>query len=199
MTSYDPQPQPHPHPHPQPEPHPQPAAEAVRLRRAGDREGLRALADRHPHNPSVAYQAAWLHDTLGLEAEAVPYYEAALAAPETAAAPHSPGAPADPAALGADDRLGAHTGLGSTYRVLGRYADALAAFDRALEEYPGDPALTAFRAITLHNLGRSAEAVTDLLTLLTRTSSAPGIAEYRRALEHYAAHLDEVVLSSGGL
>jgi tetratricopeptide (TPR) repeat protein len=163
------------------------ATEAVRLRQAGDREGLRALAVRHPHDPAVAYQAARLHDTLGREAEAVPYYEAALAAPGGPDGPDSPGR------LGDEDRLGAHTGLGSTYRALGRYDDALAAFDRALDEYPGDPALTAFRAITLHNLGRSAEAVGDLLTLLTRTSGAPGIAEYRRAPEHYAAHLDEVV------
>jgi tetratricopeptide (TPR) repeat protein len=157
------------------------AAEAVRLREAGDRDGLLALAARHPNDPAVAYQTAWLHDRLGLEAEAVPYYEAALLA----------GGLDD--GLDDEDRLGAHTGLASTYRVLGRYDDALAAFDRALAEYPGDPALTAFRAIALHNLGRSGDAVADLLKLLTATSSAPAVARYRRALEHYADHLDETV------
>ena len=161
-----------------PAPDDPPAARAVRLREAGDRAALLALAARHPDDPAVAYQTAWLHDRLGLEAEAVPFYEAALAPAE------------GPGGLSSEDRLGAHTGLASTYRVLGRYADALAAFDRALAEYPGDPALTAFRAIALHNLGRSAEAVTDLLTFLTRTSSAPSIARYRPAIEHYAAHLD---------
>lgn len=154
-----------------------PAAEAERLREARDREGLLALAAGHPHDPAVAYRCAWLHDTLGLEADAAPYYETALAAP----------------GLSGPDRLGAHTGLGSTYRVLGRYDDALAAFDRALAEFPGDPALTAFRAMALHNLGRSADAVGSLLRLLTRTSSDPAVAAYRRAIEHYADHLDETV------
>lgn len=153
------------------------AAEATRLREAGDRDALLALAARHPQDPAVAYQTAWLHDRLGLEAEAVPFYETALAV----------------GGLDDEDRLGAHTGLASTYRVLGRYDDALAAFDRALAEYPGDPALTAFRAIALHNLGRSGDAVADLLKLLTATSSAPAVARYRRALDHYADHLDETV------
>jgi tetratricopeptide (TPR) repeat protein len=151
--------------------------EAVRLREARDREGLVALAERHPHDAAVAYQCAWLHDTLGHEADAAPFYETALAGPN----------------LTDEERLGAHTGLGSTYRVLGRYEDALAAFDRALLEYPADPALTAFRAIALHNLGRADEAVSSLLKLLTHTSSAPGIAAYRRAIEYYADHLDETV------
>jgi tetratricopeptide (TPR) repeat protein len=154
-----------------------PAKEAVRLREAGDRAALLTLAARHPHDAAVAYQTAWLHDRLDLEAEAVPFYENALALD----------------GLPAEDRLGAHTGLASTYRVLGRYDDALAAFDRGLAEHPGDPALTAFRAIALHNLGRSGEAVTDLLVLLTRTSDAPSIAQYRRAIEHYAVTLDETV------
>lgn len=153
------------------------AAEATRLREAGDRDALLALAARHPQDPAVAYQTAWLHDRLGLESEAVPFYETALAV----------------GGLDDEDRLGAHTGLASTYRVLGRYDDALAAFDRALAEYPGDPALTAFRAIALHNLGRSGDAVADLLKLLTATSSAPAVARYRRALDHYADHLDETV------
>jgi tetratricopeptide (TPR) repeat protein len=155
-----------------------PAARAARLRAAGDRDALLALAARHPDDPAVAYQTAWLLDTLGREAEAVDFYRAALAAE----------------GLPPADRLGAHTGLGSTYRVLGRYDDALAAFDRALAEHPADPALTAFRAIALHNLGRSGEAVSDLLKLLTRTSDEAGIARYRRALEHYADRLDETVL-----
>jgi tetratricopeptide (TPR) repeat protein len=155
----------------------QAGTDAVRLREAGDREALIALAARHPHDAVVQYQAAWLHDGLGLEAEAVPYYERALAA----------------GGLTAEDRLGAHTGLGSTYRVLGRYADALAVFDRALAEHPGEPALTAFRAIVLHNLGRSGEAVRDLLKLLTATSGAATLTDYRSAIDHYADHLDETV------
>ena len=35
------------------------------------RELLVVLAARHPDDAEVAYQAAWVHDVLGLEAEAV--------------------------------------------------------------------------------------------------------------------------------
>ena len=135
-----------------------------------------APCPRHPHDPAVAYQAAW-HDTLGLEADAGPCYEAALAV----------------GGLDDEDRLGAHTGLASTYRCSAATTYALAAFDRGLAEYPGDPALTAFRAIALRNLGRSGDAVADLLELLTATSGAPAVARYRRALDHYADRLDETV------
>ncbi|CAM5255159.1 hypothetical protein SALBM135S_01547 [Streptomyces alboniger] len=58
-------------------------SEAVALREAGRREEARELlvnlAARFPADEEVAYQTAWVHDTLGLEAEAVPYYERALA------------------------------------------------------------------------------------------------------------------------
>src|SRR5262249_54033548 len=141
---------------------PELAGRAARLREARDREGLLAPAARHPQDAGVAYPTPWPHDTLRLEAAAPPYYETALAA----------GAPPE------RDRLGAFTGLGSTYRVLGRYDESLRVFDRALAEHPGDPALTAFRAITLHIAGRSGEAVGDLLKLLTRTSGDRGIAAY---------------------
>lgn len=153
-------------------------AQAVRLREEGKRDEARQLlidlARRHPDDAEVAYQAAWVHDVLGLEAEAVPYYERALARE----------------GLGAEERLGAHTGYGSTLRVLGRYDDALAAFGRGLAEFPGDPALRTFMAMALHNAGRSEEAVSTLLKVVAESDRA---GRYQRAIEYYADNLDETV------
>ena len=84
-------------------------AEAVALRadgRAADaRPLLIALAVEFPNDAEVQYQAAWVHDYLGLEAEAVPHYERALAL--------------DP------DFADAHYNLAGLCEQLGRGADAL--------------------------------------------------------------------------
>ncbi|QEV16512.1 tetratricopeptide repeat protein [Streptomyces alboniger] len=152
--------------------------EAVRLREAGRREEARerlvALSARFPQDTEVAYQTAWVHDTLGLEAEAVPYYERALAGP----------------GLSADDRRGALLGLGSTYRILGRYEEAVATLGDAAAEFPDDGALRTFLAMALYNTGRTHDAMEMLLTLLAATSKDPGIAGYRPAIEEYAKDLD---------
>ncbi|TMS00464.1 tetratricopeptide repeat protein [Nonomuraea basaltis] len=151
---------------------------AVRLREEGKKDEARLLlvdlARRHPDDAEVACQAAWVHDSLGLEAEAVPYYERALAGP----------------GLSAEDRLGAHTGYGSTLRVLGRFEEALEVLGRGLAEFPGDPGLRTFTAMALHNAGRSGDAVSTLLKVVAESDKAGG---YRRAIEYYADNLDEIV------
>ncbi|MET9494241.1 tetratricopeptide repeat protein [Streptomyces sp. NPDC006552] len=155
-------------------------AQAVRLRETGHREEARArllvLRDRFPDDAQVAYQTAWVHDTLGLEAEAVPHYVDALAG-------HG---------LGADDRKGALLGLGSTYRTLGRYADAVATLSEATAAFPADNALKTFLAMALYNVGRAHDGMRLLLTVVTETSADPDIVGYRSAIEHYAQDLDAV-------
>lgn len=135
---------------------------------------LVALAERHPDDAEIAYQTAWVHDSLGLEAEAVPYYERALAGDGLAVA----------------DRLGALTGLGSTLRVLGRVAESRALFDRALQEFPGAAGLRVFRAMALYNAGEAREAVSELLKLLVEAGHVGG---YEPAVAYYADNLDETV------
>jgi hypothetical protein len=58
-------------------------AHAVKLREDGQAEQARQLLlelrAEYPTDAHVAYQAAWVHDSLGLEDEAVPHYEAAIA------------------------------------------------------------------------------------------------------------------------
>ncbi|MGW6396095.1 tetratricopeptide repeat protein [Streptomyces sp. NPDC055103] len=195
-----------------------PLAEAVALREEGRKEEARellvALAARRPDDAEVAYQTAWAHDVLGLEAEAVPYYERALAASGDGAgnasgngAGEASGAGAGDASLAGDDigsgigtgtrtgltpddRRGALLGLGSTYRILGRYDDAVTLLTAAAEEFPEDGSLRAFLAMALYNTGQHHESVRTLLRLLAATSDDPSVRAYRQAIEHYAEDLD---------
>ena len=158
-------------------------AEAMALRASGDeagrqraRELLLTLAAELPDDAEVAYQTAWLHDVLGLEAEAAPFYERALAG----------------TGLAESDRLGSHLGYASTLRTLGRYPEAVAAFHEGLAEFPFDHALRTFLAMALYNVGEHHEAMRTLLETLAATSSDPGIQSYRPAIEYYAKDLDAV-------
>ncbi|QCX80900.1 Tetratrico peptide repeat protein [Streptomyces sp. YIM 121038] len=153
-------------------------AQAVRLRESGRREEARALllplSESHPDDAEVAYQTAWVHDTLGLEAEALPHYLRAIQRP----------------GLSDEDRRGALLGLGSTYRVLGKYPEAVAVLRDAVAEYPDDGALRTFLAMALYNTGRHHDAMALLLNLIATTSRDPEIAGYRPAIEYYAKDLD---------
>lgn len=153
-------------------------AAAIRLREEGRREEARtrltALAAEYPQDAVVAFQTAWAHDALGREAEAVPHYERALAGE----------------GLPAEDRRGALLGLGSTYRTLGRYPEAVETLRRGVAEFPADGAMRAFLAMALYNTGGHHEAMRLLLELLTATSGDRGIQDYRTAIDLYAGDLD---------
>lgn len=152
-------------------------AAAVALRERGDDEEARAalvdLHRLHPDDPRVNLQCAWIHDKLGLESEAVPFYEKAL-----------------DGGLDGEDLHDALLGLGSTYRALGAYDEALGVLDRAVTEMPDARDLSVFRAMTLYNTGRAKEACQTLLQVLVETSGDEGIVRYRSALSEYAADLD---------
>ncbi|MEO3977234.1 tetratricopeptide repeat protein [Streptomyces sp. CAU 1734] len=160
-------------------------AEAVRLRELGTPESraearrlLLDLARRLPADAGVAYQTAWIHDVLGLEAEAVPHYERALAVP---------------GGLGPADRAEALLGLGSTYRILGRQAEAESLLRSAVAEFPGHGGLRVFWAMALFGSGRHEHAVQLLLRLLAATSGDPSVRDFRRAIETYADELTPAV------
>ncbi len=152
---------------------------AIRLRENGELEAARAallaLAEERPDDAVVQYQAAWAHDVLGLEADAVPFYERALEL-----------------GLRGDDLEGALLGLGSTYRTLGRYADAERTLRRGRQEFGAGRCFDPFLAMALYNLGRHPEAMELLLQTLAETSAEESIRRYRRAILAYAADLDAV-------
>lgn len=138
------------------------------------REVLERLA-RAPGDAGVLYEAACVHDRLGLESEAVPYYVAAIER-----------------GLTGEALRGAYLGLGSTYRALGRYAESKATFLEGLARFPGAQEIRVFLAMTLHNLGEHHEAVASLLRVIADTTADAETQGYERAIRLYAENLDRI-------
>jgi tetratricopeptide (TPR) repeat protein len=154
------------------------AARRVReARRSGDLEGARrlalALVAEHPGQAELQYEAACVHDQLGLEAEAVPFYEAALAL-----------------GLPPQSLRGAYLGLGSTYRTLGRYEQAEATLRAGLAHFADAAEFLTFLAMTLHNRGQSRQAVEMLLGVVADTSADAHVVAYRKAIRFYAQDVE---------
>jgi tetratricopeptide (TPR) repeat protein len=153
-------------------------AQAIRLREVGQLEEARALlldlVAAHPDDPVVNYQCAWSHDALGLEREAVPFYERAIAL-----------------GLTGDDLEGALLGLGSTYRCLGEYQKAIETLGKGAAQFPNQRSFEVFLAMALYNTGAHAEAMERLLRTLAETSADASIQRYKRAILFYSDKLDE--------
>jgi tetratricopeptide (TPR) repeat protein len=151
---------------------------AIRLRQEGQvehsRELLLKLVAAHPDDPAVNYQCAWSHDTLGLEREAVPFYERAITG-----------------GLSGEDLAGVLLGLGSTYRCLGEYQRAIDTLRRGVAEFPDNRSFEVFLAMALYNVGQHAEAIEQLLRALAETSADDSIHDYKRAILFYADKLDQ--------
>jgi tetratricopeptide (TPR) repeat protein len=149
----------------------------IALRESGRLDEARDLALRlHtelPDDAQVNLQCAWIHDRLGLEGEAVHYYEKAIAS-----------------GLEPEDLRHALLGLGSTHRALGHYELALSTLSRGVERFPQDRGLQVFHAIALYNNQRSKEACEALLGILLDATADEEITRYEPALREYAADLD---------
>lgn len=152
---------------------------AIELRSAGKPEEakpiLLGLLAQTPDDPDILYQLAWVHDLMGLEGEAVPYYEKAISS-----------------GLKEPDRCGALLGLGSTYRTLGLYDKSKNILERGRQEYPQAKEFNVFYAMTLYNLGQYDQAMGLLMKELGETSNDEGIKSYQRAIAFYSDKLDQV-------
>jgi tetratricopeptide (TPR) repeat protein len=152
---------------------------ATAMREAGqDEEARRLLLELHadqPKNALVNLQCAWVHDKLGLESEAVSFYEKALGL-----------------GLEGDDLRDALLGLGSTYRAIGQYEKAVSTLRRGVDLFPGHGGIKVFLALALYNDRSAKEACEMLLQIVADTSADPTVAAYRRALDLYAEDLDRI-------
>jgi tetratricopeptide (TPR) repeat protein len=153
-------------------------AERIRaLRQAGDHEGARSLAVElvavAAGDCELQYEAACVHDYLGREAAAIPFYLAAIAD-----------------GLPPEQLRGAYLGLGSTYRALGQYPSAEQALSEGLTRFPDAAELKTFLAMALHNLGKSKQAVELLLTVIADTCADQHLCQYRKALMSYAHDIE---------
>ncbi|AXN38673.1 hypothetical protein CN689_21390 [Peribacillus butanolivorans] len=136
---------------------------------------LMELAKQNPEDAVIQYQCAWSLDILGLESQAVPYYETALTL-----------------GLSEEDAKGAYLGLESTYRTIGEYEKSQRTLETGLSKFPEDKALIVFRAMAFYNLGHHNLAMESLLKIIAETSKDHAIQSYAKAIEFYSDKLDTV-------
>ena len=135
---------------------------------------LQELLVSDPKDPEVNFQLACTYDAMGQESKAVCFYETALQN-----------------GLLQTHRRDAFVGLGSTYRCLGEYDKSEIVFKQACLEFPNDPVLQVFKALTLYNLGQAEKSIEILLTQLLDTTADEDVRRYERALRFYADKLDQ--------
>jgi tetratricopeptide (TPR) repeat protein len=167
-------------------------AEAIRLRELGRanqdpaileeaRALLVTLLAAYPDEAEITYQLAIVHDNLGLEREAIPFYLQTL----------KQGLSGRDRATNLMKRERAFLGLGSTYRGLGQYQQAEETLRLGLREFPQSRALQVFLAMTLYNTQQYTEAMELALTNLAETTADESLQYYQRGIVFYAQHLDE--------
>ena len=135
---------------------------------------LLELVIAYPDDAEINFQAAVVHDNLGLEREAIPFYLRALAQ-----------------GLSGPDLERCLLGLGSTYRVMGEYQKAEETLRLGVREFPDNRALQVFLAITLYNTQQHKEAMELVLVNLLETTSDEKLQYFKRGLLYYTLHLDE--------
>src|SRR5215469_10427994 len=140
---------------------------------------LLELVAAYPNEAEITYQAAIVHDNLGLEREAIPFYTRTL----------EQGLSGSDTATKLMKRERAFLGLGSTYRVLGEYQKAEETLQRGLEEFPHSRTLQVFLALALYNRQNHQKAMELVLTNLLETTADESLQYYKRGLLYYAAHL----------
>ena len=151
---------------------------AIQYRETGKHEEARQLLlelhSEFPEDPQVNHQCAWIHDLLGLEREAIPFYEKAIQN-----------------GLSGEDLKSALLGKGSTYRAIGEYQESIDTFQHALTLFPDCHEFKVFLAMALHNIHEHSRAMEFLLNSLADTSSDKGILRYRRSIKFYADKLEQ--------
>lgn len=137
-------------------------------------EAERQLAvwlNEDPDNPRLLFEMAVLLDNQAREAEAIPYYESALAGD-----------------LDRVHRVDAYIGLGSSLRVVGRIQESYQVLQRALEEYPHHMALKVFASLTAERMGNFGDAMQGLLDVIVECGRDATLDDYRPAIRFYRDH-----------
>ncbi|EJR63483.1 tetratricopeptide repeat protein [Bacillus toyonensis] len=149
--------------------------QAIKLRNekkyAQSREILIGLTN-FTKDAAVLYQCAWIHDVMGLETEAVPYYEQAIAN-----------------GLDGESLCGAYIGLGSTYRCIGEYEKAIVVLEAGVKKFPENDPMRVFLSLAKYNVNEHESAMKLLLETVVKVDE---VKEFERAISFYKDHLNEV-------
>ncbi|PER25962.1 hypothetical protein CN490_19730 [Bacillus cereus] len=149
--------------------------QAIKLRDekkyAQSREILIGLTN-FTRDAEVLFQCAWIHDVMGLETEALPYYEQAIAN-----------------GLDGESLCGAYIGLGSTYRCIGEYDKAITVLETGLQQFPDNDVIKVFLSLAKYNVNDHESAMKLLLETVLKVEE---VKEHERAIIFYKDHLNEV-------
>jgi tetratricopeptide (TPR) repeat protein len=135
---------------------------------------LLALLAAYPDDAEIHFQTGVAHDNSGLGQEAIPYYLRALEL-----------------GLTGPDLERCLLGLGSTYRSLGFYPEAVETLRRGVREFPDNRAIQVFLAIALYYTQDYKESIEVLVTNLMETTTDEKLQYFKRPIVYYATHLDE--------
>jgi tetratricopeptide (TPR) repeat protein len=154
-------------------------ASAIRFREtekhAEARQLLLELHAEFPNDAQVNYQCAWIHDLLGLERAAIPFYQKAIQE-----------------GLNGDELKSALLGMGSTYRCLGEYQKSIETFQQALTLFPASHEFKVFLAMAYYNINEHSKAMELLLNSLVNTTKDEGILRYQRSIRFYSDKLNQI-------
>lgn len=136
---------------------------------------LLPIVECHPHNARVLYEMGGAYDTAGQEAQALGFYERALAE-----------------GLDGDILCRCYLQYGSTLRNLGRVEESMEVFARARVQFPESVSLGVFEALTLHAGGRVHAAFGRLLSLLADNVHVDEVNRYKPSMRGNADYLTQL-------
>ena len=153
--------------------------QAKALRQADELEEsqdiLLALLEEFPEDPEVLFEVGGAFDVMGYESEAIPYYRQAIEAGLEGAELHE-----------------CLICLGSSYRNVGEFDEAVEILESTVEQYPNNNSGRAFLALAYYSDEQYEDAVRILVELLLETTNDDDILAYADTLEYYKDNLNEV-------
>ena len=154
-------------------------ARAKKLRSEDELEAsqelLLDLLSEHPRDPLVLYEVGGSFDVMGEEHEAIPYYQKAIKA-----------------GLDGAELQECLVCLGSSYRNVGNFDEAVATLEKVVDQFPENNSGKVFLALAYYSDGQEDEAVRLLLEVLLETTNDQNILDYADPLDYYKDNLDEV-------
>lgn len=133
---------------------------------------FKTLIESDPTNAELYHHCGECHDALGLEQEAINYYEEAIRLE-----------------VREDLRRDTYVCLASSFHVLNHHERAIEKIEEGLGQFPDYAPLHVFKSLILFSVNRQADALKSSLFTLLHTTNDTDIKKYERALTYYAEQL----------
>ncbi len=138
-------------------------------------ETLLPLLEEFDDDPLVLFEVGGAYDILGMTAEAIPYYEQAITN-----------------GLEGAELEECFICLGTSYRVIGDYTEAVEVLEQAKSQFPTSNSAKAFLALALYGNKQFAESVQLLIDTLLESTADEDLLSFADTLDYFKNNLDEV-------